>query len=108
MIDELFFILFLFYLSLSRSDILRELVFLTTREPPDESEEAVRYKYASIACELLTSELPQIIQALAREQFLLDELYAFLEVDSPLNPLLASFFSRIMGVLISKASEQVC
>lgn len=93
--------------SISRSDVLRELIDLTTKEPPDDNEEAVRYKYASIACELLTSELPQIIQALANEQFLLDQLYAFLETETPLNPLLASFFSRIMGVLVSKTSEQV-
>lgn len=101
-------IYFLLFYSLAKLDVLRELIALTIKEPADESAEAVRYKYPSIACELLTSELPQIIQTVASEEFLLAELYAFLEADPPLNPLLASFFSRIMGVLISKTSEQVC
>jgi len=96
------------FCSLTRPDVLHELIILSTREPAEDgSTDALKYKYANIACELLTSELPQMIQTIGNEPQLLSDLYAFLEVDPPLNPLLASYFSRILGMLITKTSEQV-
>lgn len=44
---------------------------------------------------------------LGNEEPLLDTLYAFLEQPSPLNPLLASFFSKTIGNLITRKTEQV-
>lgn len=38
---------------------------------------------------------------------LLAKLYSFIDTDEPLNPLLASFFSKIIGVLLIRKSDQV-
>jgi hypothetical protein len=64
-------------------------------------------RYPNTACELLTSDVSQINDALADSEELVKKLYAFLEMEKPLNPLLASFFSKVMGLLITRKSEMV-
>ncbi|KAK7870635.1 hypothetical protein R5R35_009131 [Gryllus longicercus] len=91
---------------LSRPDVMEELVTLTTVEPSGELDERARYKYSNIACELLTCDVPALNERLAGDEALLGKLYAFLEADCPLNPLLASFFSKTIGVLVARKSEQ--
>nr|CAD7424679.1 unnamed protein product [Timema monikensis] len=93
--------------SLIRADVMEELVLLTTLEPPEDVEERLRYKYPNIACELMTCDVPAINERLARDEALLGKLYAFLDSDKPLNPLLASFFSKTIGVLVARRSEQI-
>lgn len=44
---------------------------------------------------------------LGGDESLLEVLYHFLEQDPPLNPLLASFFSKTIGNLIARKTEQV-
>lgn len=85
-----------------------ELVKLTTVEPSKELDESTRFKYPNIACELLTCDVPALNERLASDVALLEKLCLFLDNEPPLNPLLASFFSKIMGVLIAKKTEQVC
>ena len=65
------------------------------------------YRYPNTACELLTSDVSQINDALAGSDELVKKLYAFLDTDKTLNPLLASFFSKVMGLLITRKSEMV-
>lgn len=65
------------------------------------------FRYPNTACELLTSDVSQINDKLAGDESLVDKLYAFLEGEKPLNPLLASFFSKVMGLLITRKSEMV-
>ncbi|XP_069705190.1 serine/threonine-protein phosphatase 6 regulatory subunit 3 isoform X2 [Periplaneta americana] len=91
---------------LVRPDVMEELVTLTTVEPSGEVDERARYKYPNIACELLTCDVPALNERLAGDEALLGKLYAFLESDKPLNPLLASFFSKTIGVLVARKSEQ--
>ncbi|XP_008200387.1 serine/threonine-protein phosphatase 6 regulatory subunit 3 isoform X2 [Tribolium castaneum] len=91
---------------LLKPEMMEELVSLVTREPSNELDERVRFKYPNIACELLTSDVPSINERLASDEVLLDKLYSFLECEPPLNPLLASYFSRIMGALIARKTEQ--
>ncbi|XP_076343860.1 phosphatase 6 regulatory subunit 1-like protein fmt isoform X16 [Tachypleus tridentatus] len=92
---------------LIRSEVLEDMVNLITQEPPEDMDEKVRYKYPNIACELLTADVPQINDALASNEPLLNKLYYFLDTEKPLNPLLASFFSKTMGLLISRKTEPV-
>lgn len=64
-------------------------------------------RYPNISCELLTSDVSQINDRLGEEESLLMKLYSFLLNESPLNPLLASFFSKVLSILISRKPEQV-
>lgn len=86
---------------------MEELVTLTCIEPSPDLDEKVRFKYPNIACELLTCDVPALNERLAGDEALLAKLYAFLDSEPPLNPLLASFFSKIMGALIARKTEQV-
>lgn len=64
-------------------------------------------RYPSVACEILTSDVPQINDALGADESLLNRLYGFLQSSGSLNPLLASFFSKVMGILINRKTDQV-
>ncbi|XP_004405091.1 PREDICTED: serine/threonine-protein phosphatase 6 regulatory subunit 1 [Odobenus rosmarus divergens] len=86
---------------------LQAMVAWVTQEPPASGEERLRYKYPSVACEILTSDVPQINDALGADESLLNRLYGFLQSRSSLNPLLASFFSKVMGVLINRKTDQL-
>lgn len=92
---------------LTQPESLEELVTLITQEPSEEIEEKNRYKYPNIACELLTADVAQINDALASNEALLNKLYSYIDTDKPLNPLLASFFSKTFSLLITKKTEPV-
>ncbi|XP_047403948.1 serine/threonine-protein phosphatase 6 regulatory subunit 2 isoform X9 [Sciurus carolinensis] len=92
---------------LCRQQCMEELVSLITQDPPLDMEEKVRFKYPNTACELLTCDVPQISDRLGEDESLLSLLYDFLDREPPLNPLLASFFSKTIGNLIARKTEQV-
>ncbi|XP_050723788.1 serine/threonine-protein phosphatase 6 regulatory subunit 3-like isoform X3 [Eriocheir sinensis] len=92
---------------LTRAEVLDELVFLVVNEPSTDGELQMRFKYANLAAELLTADVPAIIDKLVASTGLLDVLYKFLKKEKPLNPLLASFFSKVLGMLVQRRSEQV-
>lgn len=92
---------------LCRPQCMEELVSLVTRDPPLDMDEKVRFKYPNTACELLTCDVPQINDRLGGDEALLGLLYDFLDHEPPLNPLLASFFSKTIGNLIARKTDQV-
>ncbi|XP_029061592.1 serine/threonine-protein phosphatase 6 regulatory subunit 2 isoform X4 [Monodon monoceros] len=92
---------------LCRQQSMEELVSLVTQDPALGVEEKVRFKYPNTACELLTCDVPQISDRLGGDETLLNLLYDFLNREPPLNPLLASFFSKTIGSLIARRTEQV-
>ncbi|KAI7791666.1 serine/threonine-protein phosphatase 6 regulatory subunit 2a [Triplophysa rosa] len=94
-------------LFLSKEECMQELVTLITEEPPADLEEKTRFKFPNIACELLTSDVALINDKLGGDESLLEKLYHFLEQEPPLNPLLASFFSKTIGNLIARKTDQV-
>ncbi|KAJ6654358.1 hypothetical protein lerEdw1_006951 [Lerista edwardsae] len=63
--------------------------------------------YPSVSCEILTSDVTQINDALGEDESLLRRLYSFLQTGGILNPLLASFFSKVMGILINRKTDQI-
>ncbi|XP_040181662.1 serine/threonine-protein phosphatase 6 regulatory subunit 1 isoform X2 [Rana temporaria] len=86
---------------------MEDLVTCITQEPTSDMDEKLRYKYASVSCEILTADVSQVNDALGEDESLLKQLYGFLQNDEDLNPLLASFFSKVMGILINRKTEQI-
>ncbi|XP_044844822.1 serine/threonine-protein phosphatase 6 regulatory subunit 1 isoform X3 [Mauremys mutica] len=86
---------------------MEALVTCVTEEPPAELDERLRYKYPSVSCEILTSDVSPITDALGEDEGLLRRLYGFLQGHGVLNPLLASFFSKVMGILINRKTDQI-
>lgn len=105
MINSLFE--WLFFCSLTQQSVLEELVSLVVTEPSIDVNEKVRFKYANLACEILTSDVAAINDALVSNEDLLNKLYNFIENQNCLNPLLASFFSKTVGMLFSKRTEKM-
>lgn len=92
--------------SFQRPDIVEQLVTMIITEPPGDVPDAVRFKHPNVACEILTTETPDMTERLIENEPVLQKLYSFLEQDAPLNPLLTSFFSKTFGMLIVKKTEQ--
>jgi serine/threonine-protein phosphatase 6 regulatory subunit 3 len=84
---------------------LETLVNLVLDEPATNVDERARYKYANIACELLTSDVTQMTESLAGTEPLLVRVLSYLDPPSPLNPLQASFFSKLFGLLLARKSD---
>lgn len=92
--------------SLNRPDILEELISLITTVPPPNAVDTLRFKHSNVACEILTSDLQSINRSIVSDEKVLAKLYAFLEQDAPLNPLLMSFFSKVFGMLWTQKQKQ--
>ncbi|XP_048578383.1 serine/threonine-protein phosphatase 6 regulatory subunit 3 isoform X2 [Nematostella vectensis] len=90
-----------------RPEILEELVNLIIKEPEEDFDEKLRYKHPNTACEVLTSDVFTIIDKMTASEELLNKLWSFLDHNAPLNPLLASFFSKVIGMLITRKTSQM-
>ena len=93
--------------SLSRPEVLSCLVSRLVSEPAPGAELTAQYRHPSLACEVLQCAIPAVLDRLAADCGLLERLCALLRQPAPLNPLLASFLSRTLTLLISKKTEQV-
>lgn len=83
------------------------LEYLTT-EPEEDAEAKRKYKYPYVASEILCSEVLSICDAVYQQESFLDAIYSFLDKDQPINPLLASYTSRVAGALLQrKVTETV-
>lgn len=90
---------------LCKPEIVDQLVDLIISEPAGELQEPVKYKYSNTACEILVSDVAQLNDALGDNDTLREKLFSFLDHEPPLNPLLASFFSKVVGILLSRKPE---
>lgn len=55
----------------------------------------------------MTSEVFTIVEQLSTSEELLNMLWDFLECSTPLNPLLASFVSKVLSMLLAKEPNVV-
>ncbi|CAH0587203.1 unnamed protein product [Chrysodeixis includens] len=93
---------------LTKPEILAELITLITEEPPKNLELASQYRHANIACEVLTSHLSMLSDRLSLDAVQMNRLCDFLNKDPPLNPLLASYFSKTVEMLLERSPKQDC
>ncbi|XP_043192115.1 serine/threonine-protein phosphatase 6 regulatory subunit 3-like isoform X2 [Amphibalanus amphitrite] len=91
---------------LVQPEVMMALVSHMVTEPDPTGDVASQYRYANMASEIVTCNVPAIIDQLAGERPLLRRLYSLLECEPPLNPLLASYFSRTLALLIVRRPGQ--
>ncbi|XP_061378564.1 LOW QUALITY PROTEIN: uncharacterized protein LOC116769479 [Danaus plexippus] len=88
---------------LTRPDILAELITLITEEPPKDVKLSLQYRHANIASEVLTSNLSLLRARLSCNAVQMNRLCDFVSRDPPLNPLLASYFSKTIEMLFERS-----
>ena len=94
-------------LSLGRSKEAKEQSKRLEEREAQEKAEKARQKYAFVACEVLSSETWSIIEALMENQQLLRHFWEFLRQEPPLDPITASYFTKINETLIDKKTEEM-
>jgi SIT4-associating protein SAP185/190 len=93
-------------LSLGRSK--EEKARSKRQEEREELEKAdkARQKYAYTSCEVLASETWSIIEALMDNQQHLRHFWDFFKREPPLDPVAASYFTKIIETLLEKKTEE--
>ncbi|CAF0761117.1 unnamed protein product [Didymodactylos carnosus] len=99
---------------LTQSTVMNELLQYIIHLPSEEINERKRFRYSHVVSELLSGDF-QRIQDTLLEQTNLDTLYTFLTLNETkqenneplLNPILASYFSRIMITLIIRRPQEI-
>lgn len=86
---------------------LLKLFEYITIDSNEDADPKRRFKYPYLACEILCAEtIWSITEAIYRDEALLDLLFSFLDQPPPLNPLLASYTSRVAQSLLSRRTSE--
>jgi SIT4-associating protein SAP185/190 len=88
----------------------KERSFSRPRETPDDDEderEKKRNRYAYVAAEVLSSDNWSICESLMENQALLRKFWDFLRLPPPLDPLQASYFTKVNEALLDKKTEEM-
>ncbi|KAI8689307.1 hypothetical protein NCS55_00187600 [Fusarium keratoplasticum] len=73
----------------------------------EEEQEKKRNRYAFVACEILSSDTWSIYEALAENRQLIRDFWKFLSRPAPLDPLQASYFTKVNESLFEKKTEDM-
>ena len=73
----------------------------------ESAEEAQRKKYAFVACEILSSEVYTISEALVENPSSLRDFWAFLKRPPPLDPVQAGYFNKVNEALLDRKTEEM-
>jgi len=87
-----------------------EVSFSKSRSPSEDGEdeqEKKRNRYAYVAAEILSSDNWSICEALMENQPLLRKFWDFLKLAPPLDPLQASYFTKVNEALLDKKTEEM-
>lgn len=76
-------------------------------EAEREKDEKLRLKYAYVSCEVLSSETWSLVEALMQNADHLRLFWSFLERSPPLDPLQASYFTKVNETLLDKKTEEM-
>ncbi|KAJ3288754.1 SAPS-domain-containing protein [Rhizoclosmatium globosum] len=89
---------------LCRPDILQKLLDTIITEHADETK---KFKYPYLASEIFGCEIYAIIDAVITNPRLLESFWTFLERPAPINPLQASYFSKVNSILMQKKAAEM-
>ncbi|KAF4555832.1 putative sIT4-associating protein SAP190 [Elsinoe fawcettii] len=76
-------------------------------ESDEDKQEAQRKKYAYVACEVLSSEVWSITEALLESQEHLRDFWEYLRRPAPLDPVQAGYFTKVNDNLLDKKTEEM-
>ena len=76
-------------------------------ETEQEKKEAQRKKYAYVSCEVLSSEVWSLTEAILDQQDALREFWQFMHRPAPLDPLQAGYFTKVNEALLDKKTEEM-
>ncbi|KAH8670177.1 SIT4 phosphatase-associated protein-domain-containing protein [Tricladium varicosporioides] len=88
----------------------KETLFTISRsgsENGEDEKEKKRNRYAYVAAEILSSDNWSICEALMENQALLRKFWDFLKLPPPLDPLQASYFTKVNEALLDKKTEEM-
>lgn len=88
----------------------KEFSFSKLPEAPEDEEderEKKRNRYAYVAAEVLSSDNWSICESLMENQALLRKFWDFLRLPPPLDPLQASYFTKVNEALLDKKTEEM-
>ncbi|SPO06425.1 related to SAP190 - Sit4p-associated protein [Cephalotrichum gorgonifer] len=80
---------------------------LATSETDEDESEKRRNRYAYVASEVLASDTWSIYEALMENGTLVREFWKFLKRPAPLDPLQASYFTKVNEALFEKKTEEM-
>lgn len=78
-----------------------------TTDSGDDDDERRRNRYALVACEVLSSDTWSIYESLLENKDLIREFWKFLARPAPLDPLQASYFTKVNESLFEKKTEEM-
>jgi SIT4-associating protein SAP185/190 len=80
---------------------------LDTSEDDEDEKEKKRNRYAYVAAEVLSSDNWSICEALMENSALLRKFWDFLKLPPPLDPLQASYFTKVNEAMLDKKTEEM-
>mmetsp|Transcript_15148 Transcript_15148/g.36977 ORF Transcript_15148/g.36977 Transcript_15148/m.36977 type:complete len:611 (+) Transcript_15148:93-1925(+) len=85
---------------------VKALIEYVVVEQPADSEDKDKFIYPYKASEVLASDLNAVYDCLFANDELIDKLFSFLELEAPLNALLAGYFGKIVSTLLARRPEE--
>lgn len=85
----------------------KDLTFSDSPSDDEDEREKKRNRYAYVAAEILSSDNWSICEALMENQLLLRKFWEFLKLPPPLDPLQASYFTKVNEALLDKKTEEM-
>ena len=64
-------------------------------------------RYSYVSCEVLSCEIWSICETVVQSRELLSNFWTFLDRPAPLNPLQASYFTKVNEQFLEKKTEEV-
>lgn len=91
---------------ISSNEVMEHLLDYVTKEPPAGVDEKIRFKFPSIASEVLSSDSNTINDALWAPAHI-QRVWGILDSSDPLHPLIGSFFLKLINSLLAKKGEEM-